>query len=211
MTCIVADKFSGNLLTDFSSSVFFFFFLICWIKTASKRIISLRVLALMYCIYSICAIKGDISKMLTRKHHSQKQSLSVWPSISTTYNNHKTHREVYCSWWRGILTERHEKTKTEEKKNCNATLQYTWHLKQHLPAYTLFRSKEPQNKSNRKRKKTQKAILPFGENSHIIHVDMHRIMNTSRRVDHYNGFSNPSALAPSGRDNHHNPSSLDTV
>ena len=58
--------------------------------------------------------------------------------------------------------------------------------------HIFFRPKEPQNKTRRKKerkKSIQKAILPFGENSHIIHGDMHRIMNTRGREDHYNGFS----------------------
>lgn len=73
---------------------------------------------------------------------------------------------------------------------------------------TLFRLKEPRNTT---RNCIQKAILPFGENSHIIHGDMQRIMNTRGRVDCYNGLSNPSALIPSGGDDHHNPSSLYTL
>jgi len=61
--------------------------------------ISVPVLALKY-VFHLCkiAIKEDISEIPTSKHHSQKQSLTVCPSISTTYTNHKTHREGYCSW-----------------------------------------------------------------------------------------------------------------
>lgn len=91
----------------------------------------------------------------------------------------------------GILTERHEKTKTEKKHS--ATLQYTWHFFTNTCLHIFFRPKEPQNKTRRKKKERKKsiqiAILPFGENSHIIHGDMQRIMNTRGRVDHYNGFS----------------------
>lgn len=73
------------------------------------------------------------------------------------------------------------------------------------PACILFPDpKSLETKPKEGGKNIQKAILPFGENSHIIHVDMQRIMNTGERVDYYNGFSNPSALIPSGRDDHHN-------
>lgn len=91
----------------------------------------------------------------------------------------------------GILTERHEKTKTEKKRS--ATLQYTWHFFTNTCLHIFFRPKEPQNKTRRKKKGREKSIqieiLPFGENSHIIHGDMQRMMNTRGRVDHYNGFS----------------------
>lgn len=95
------------------------------------------------------------------------------------------HRESYCSCKGCILTERHEKT----KKNCNATLQCTWHFQQHLPessSQTQKASKPHEIKS------LQRAIVPFGENSRIIHGDRQRIMETRGRVHYYNGFSNPS-------------------
>lgn len=69
----------------------------------------------------------------------------------------------------------------------------------------------PRASKPKEKKCIQNTILPFGENSHIIHGDMQRIMNTRGRVDHYNGFSNPSALIPSGREDHHNWFSLETL
>lgn len=166
---------------------------------------AIPVLTLIYVLH-LCKLvfKGDILKIPTNRHHCQKSRYLLFYK-HPLYQPQDTHRGLlfievmYFDW------------KAQEDEDRKNAIQHYSTVFATTPKYILISEpKSLKTKPKEKKSHSKRSLALWWK--HPYNSWRHTENNEYKwGMDYNNGFSDPSAMIPSGWENPHGPSSLDTL